>query len=52
MKPYGVRKRDRGCCNGHDKYPDPKEYIKKPKIFKKKNRSRKKRARRVKYYDE
>jgi len=21
MKPYGVRRRDRGCCPGHDKYP-------------------------------
>lgn len=21
MKPYGVRRQDRGCCPGHDKYP-------------------------------
>ena len=21
MKPFGVRRRDRGCCPGHDKYP-------------------------------
>lgn len=21
MKPYGVTRRDRGCCPGHDKYP-------------------------------
>jgi len=21
MKPYGIRKQDRGCCPGHDKYP-------------------------------
>jgi hypothetical protein len=21
MKPYGVDRRDRGCCPGHDKYP-------------------------------
>lgn len=21
MKPYGIRKADRGCCPGHDKYP-------------------------------
>ena len=20
MKPYGVKKRDKGCCPGHDKY--------------------------------
>lgn len=22
MKPYGVRRRDRGCCPGHDKFPN------------------------------
>lgn len=21
MKPYGVKRKDRGCCPGHDKYP-------------------------------
>lgn len=21
MKPYGVKKKDQGCCPGHDKYP-------------------------------
>lgn len=21
MKPYGVSKKDRGCCPGHDRYP-------------------------------
>ena len=21
MKPYGVKREDRGCCPGHDKYP-------------------------------
>ncbi len=21
MKPYGVRRKDRGCCPGHDKFP-------------------------------
>lgn len=21
MKPYGVNRRDRGCCPGHDKFP-------------------------------
>jgi hypothetical protein len=22
MKAYGVRRKDQGCCPGHDKYPD------------------------------
>lgn len=22
MKPYGVTRKDRGCCPGHDKYPN------------------------------
>lgn len=21
MKPYGVKRQDRGCCPGHDKFP-------------------------------
>ncbi len=21
MKPYGVKRKDRGCCPGHDKFP-------------------------------
>jgi hypothetical protein len=24
MKAYGVRRRDRGCCPGHDKFPREK----------------------------
>lgn len=23
MKPYGVKKKDVGCCPGHDKYSNP-----------------------------
>lgn len=22
MKPYGIKKKDRGCCPGHDKFPN------------------------------
>ncbi len=45
MKPYGVGKRDRMCCFGHSKYPNPKEVYSKPKNFDLHNRARKKRAR-------
>ena len=24
MKPYGVKRKDRGCCPGHDKFPREK----------------------------
>lgn len=49
MKPYGLRKADRGCCPGHDKHPHPKEVTRKSKNFKRWNRSMRKRARNVKY---
>ena len=49
MKPYGVKRQDRGCCAGHDKYPHPKTLSnrgKRRKLFKDWSRIRKKRARR------
>lgn len=49
MKAYGVKKKDAGCCGGHDKYPPPSlRYAKKKRnahIRKRKDRPRKKSAR-------
>lgn len=49
MKPYGVRKKDAGCCSGHDKHPPPilRSNNKKGSPFKRKDRGRKKRARQL-----
>lgn len=49
MKPYGVDKKDAGCCGGHDKYPPPflrYSTQKRNKNFKNTQRGRKKKARR------
>lgn len=47
MKAYGVRKRDAGCCSGHDKHPPPKlrSVNKKGSYFRRIDRCRKKRER-------
>lgn len=46
MKASGVKKKDAGCCGGHDKYPPPflrsNSQKKKAKARKRKDRSRKK----------
>ena len=47
MKAYGVRKKDAGCCGGHDKHPPPElRYgYQKGSAFRRKDRNRKKRQR-------
>ena len=45
MRAYGVRKKDIGCCPGHDKYP-PQPYKNTSRSkFKRVTRARKKHAR-------
>lgn len=49
MRAYGVRKSDAGCCGGHDKHPPPclryNSQKRRSSAFRRKDRSRKKRAR-------
>ena len=45
MKAYGVKKKDHGCCPGHDKYPKDRYFITKTSARKRAQRSRKKSAR-------
>lgn len=47
MMPYGVRRRDAGCCPGHDKYPSEPYKVKQRRSFKREDRPRKKAARRL-----
>lgn len=46
MKPYGVKRKDAGCCPGHDKYPT-ECYSQRPSTANRRNmdRGRKKSAR-------
>lgn len=54
MKAYGVRKRDAGCCGGHDKHPPSclRYNHQHGEQFKRADKSRKKRARRWTYTPE
>lgn len=45
MKPYGVKRKDKGCCPGHDKYTK-KDKEKNTKV-KRRLKPAKKRARRI-----
>lgn len=47
MKAYGVRKKDAGCCGGHDKHPSPalRYNNQRGASFRRADRGRKKRAR-------
>lgn len=45
MKTYGVKRRDRGCCPGHDKYPSYEGGRLRGASFHSRTRSRKRRAR-------
>lgn len=49
MKAYGVRKKDSGCCGGHDKHPPTnlRYNYQKGNVFKRKDRPRKKRQRQL-----
>lgn len=49
MKAYGVRKKDAGCCGGHDKHPPSilRYNNQKRAKFRKGDRSRKKRQRQL-----
>ena len=45
MKAYGVKRQDRGCCPGHDKYPKDRYTNRRSKQTKRDQQSRKTRAR-------
>lgn len=45
MKAYGVKRKDAGCCPGHDKYPKWPYNITDRKSFKRADQSRKSSAR-------
>lgn len=45
MKPYGVKRKDAGCCPGHDKFPSESYSMTKRKSRKARLRPAKKRAR-------
>ncbi len=45
MKPYGVKRKDQGCCPGHDKFPQEAYKMTSRKSRKARLRPAKKRAR-------
>lgn len=45
MKPYGVKRKDAGCCPGHDKFPQEKYKMTSAKARKARKRPAKKRER-------
>jgi len=45
MRAYGVKRKDRGCCPGHDKYPPDRYNTTGSKQRKRAQKSRKTRAR-------
>lgn len=47
MKPYGIKKKDRGCCPGHDKYPKKSYKTTSRKARKKRNKPAKAKERRT-----
>lgn len=48
MKAYGVKKKDAGCCPGHDKYPSEHYKMKRTKSKKRADKPRKAKERRIK----
>lgn len=47
MKPYGVQKKDQGCCPGHDKYPSESYKITNRRSFRKRLKPAKAKERRL-----